>query len=418
MSFIFDDLLRSMFGGEKLQKLAAPVITCENDVVTMTGSGTIRYTTDLTTPNENSTVYTSPITILQDTTFKAYCSAPGMADSDVTTYLAVCSPDMEETYFYVEDASGQQNQFYIDGYANAPSVTVYYSTDKTRWYELGTTGETRIYTFIPANGKIFLRATANTWGSYSNQNYANHINCQYDYNVGGNVMSLIYGSNFIGQTELKAAYSFAQLFYNTTVTPNTKLKDISKLRLPATTLKNGCYEEMFYNCTAITSIPDNFLPSMVAMHYCYHFMFGNCTGLVNVQSNLLPATTIVSGCYYGMFQGCTSLKNAPSLPATDLDVYCYQQMFKGCTSLTQAPVLPAPTLVNKDFCYNSMFEGCSSLKNLTCLATTGISGGNYATTNWLKTVGSNGTFTKAANATDWNRGASGIPTSWTIVDAS
>ena len=91
------------------------------------------------------------------------------------------------------------------------------------------------------------------------------------------------------------------------------------------------------------------------------------TPVVNVSPNFLPAITLVDNCYDGMFQGCTSLVTAPELPSTTLPYYCYAYMFEGCTSLVNAPELPATTLV--DSCYQSMFEGCTSLNYIKMLAT-------------------------------------------------
>ena len=86
-------------------------------------------------------------------------------------------------------------------------------------------------------------------------------------------------------------------------------------------------------------------PTMAS--YCYQNMFYNCTALT--QAPALPATTLADGCYQEMFFGCTSLTRAPSLPATTLADYFYQEMFRGCNSLTQAPALPPTPLSN--YCY-------------------------------------------------------------------
>lgn len=70
-----------------------------------------------------------------------------------------------------------------------------------------------------------------------------------------------------------------------------------------------------------------------------------------------------------MFYNCTTLTSAENLvmPATTLTSTCYNLMFSGCTALTKSPVLPATTLTNG--CYNGMFNGCTSLTHITMLAT-------------------------------------------------
>ena len=117
--------------------------------------------------------------------------------------------------------------------------------------------------------------------------------------------------------------------------------------------------------------------------------------------------------YSNMIGECTSLVNAPALPATTLNDWCYSQMFSNCYSLKNAPDLPATTLVK--YCYQSMFSNCSSLNNIKCLATS--INANGATTGWVAGVPETGTFTKDPNAT-WSTGQDGIPTGWTVVDAS
>ena len=62
-------------------------------------------------------------------------------------------------------------------------------------------------------------------------------------------------------------------------------------------------------------------------------LFGSCTGLTSAENLILPATTLVVSCYTGMLAICTSLTTAPALPATTLADGCYVSMFEGCTNL-------------------------------------------------------------------------------------
>ena len=172
-----------------------------------------------------------------------------------------------------------------------------------------------------------------------------------EFDVQGNVMSLLYGDNYKGQTNLTGKnYAFRKLFYG-----NTKLKDVSKMSLPATTLSSNCYRATFSGCTNLISAPE--LPATTLTEYCYNNMFYNCTSLTKAPE--LPATTLAQWCYESMFYGCTSLTKAPELPATTLVNRCYGNMFYGCTSLVNAPELPAATLA--EYCYYNMFYGCTSL---------------------------------------------------------
>lgn len=129
--------------------------------------------------------------------------------------------------------------------------------------------------------------------------------------VQGNIMSLVYGDNFVGQTTISNRNQFKLLFEGATY-----LTDASNLIMPATTLANACYQSMFNGCTSLTSAPE--LPATTLSNRCYYNMFGGCTSLATAP--VLPATTLADTCYYIMFYGCTSLNYVKCL-ATDISAY-------------------------------------------------------------------------------------------------
>ena len=190
--------------------------------------------------------------------------------------------------------------------------------------------------------------------AHETSSYYNYFTSTGNFNVEGNIMSLIYGDDFIGQTTLDSSenkFIFHNIFYNC-----SKLISAENLILSATTLSGGCYQYMFSGCTSLTTAPE--LPATTLASNCYAFMFNGCRSLTTVPKSL-PATTLANGCYSSMFSGCTSLTTAPALLATTLAESCYHQMFYDCTALTTAPELPATTLAS--YCYNGMFYGCTSL---------------------------------------------------------
>ena len=216
-----------------------------------------------------------------------------------------------------------------------------------------------------------------------------------------------YGEMFYGCTSLKTAPElpattladrcYGEMFYGCTSLTTAP-------QLPATTLANYCYSSMFSYCTSLTTAPE--LPATTLAKYCYYNMFQGCTGLTEAPK--LPAKTLADECYYYMFYGCKNLTEAPQLPATTLANYCYDSMFAHCTSLTTAPELPATTLA--DYCYNYMFYGCSKLNKITMLATN--IDANDCLTYWVHNVASSGTFIK--NGINIPSGSDGIPNGWTV----
>ena len=134
--------------------------------------------------------------------------------------------------------------------------------------------------------------------------------------------------------------------------------------------------------------------------------------VISAENLVLPATTLKDYCYRALFSWCMTLTKAPELPATTLATGCYWYMFEQC-AITAAPVLNATTLVKE--CYGHMFEGCGLLNKITCLATNGFNATNCRA-DWVKNVAGDGAFVKAANATSWTTGTSGIPTGWIVCE--
>ena len=272
------------------------------------------------------------------------------------------------------------------------------------------------------------------------------------FDVQGNIMSLVYGDNFKGQTDLtgKALGSvFSELQVENAknlILPATTLEEscyydmfsnctslITAPVLPATTLANECYMGMFYHCTSLVTAPE--LPATTLANRCYSGMFDGCIALTTAPE--LLATTLTNRCYYYMFFGCTSLTTAPELPATTLAEHCYDSMFDNCTALTTAPVLPATTLADSCYyymfrsctslttapelpattlvsgCYGSMFKNCTNLNYIKAMFTT--TPGTSYTQDWVKNVSATGTFVKNS-AAQWNvSGDNGIPTLWEVI---
>ena len=281
---------------------------------------------------------------------------------------------------YVENlTSSGSTVTLIAAYSDATNIEC--STDNSTWTAMTASG-TNYTATVPANGKLYIRANATYWSTSSSISLSK-IYATREYNVGGNIMSLLYGSSFTG-TEMvfpdqTKTHIFAG-FFKETFGASGYLRSAEKLALPATTLAQNCYNKMFSVCTALTTAPT------------------------------LPATTLANQCYYGMFGSCTSLTTAPALPATTLADNCYSNMFSDCTSLTAAPALPATTLAQN--CYYGMFQRCTNLNSITVGATSWIT--SYAS-DWVDGVSATGTFTKPSG-TNIPTGTYGIPSGWTVVN--
>ena len=253
------------------------------------------------------------------------------------------SVDYSREYLTIEPLANGKLTYLM----RAASGNLYYSTDKQNWTS-SSSGSINL-----TNGQnVYLKGNLVPKIVTDSMAFGGTINIDSDsnFNISGNIMSLLYGDNFIGKTSLSD--------------------------------KNSAF----------------------------HALLQHNTYVVNAKNLVLPATILSKHCYSEMFWGCSSLKTAPKLPATTLAEYCYQSMFIGCSSLKTAPVLPAKTLVQ--YCYSNMFNNCTRLNYIKCLATN-ISA-RECTYYWTYQITGTGTFVKDSSMLSWTTGASGIPSGWTV----
>ena len=193
--------------------------------------------------------------------------------------------DYSKDYFTISALADGNLSFHRKGVGNFD-----YSLDEGEtWTSTNTSDLIR----VNSGQKLLLRST----------DPLGRISTDFDFDVSGNVMSLMYADEFKNATELRYEDGLISLL------SMSRVVNANNLILPTTTLTANCYQSMFSNCTSLVAAPE------------------------------LPATTLVDSCYVNMFNECTSLVNAPALPATTLADYCYTGMFNGCTSLKYIKML-------------------------------------------------------------------------------
>ena len=290
---------------------------------------------------------------------------------------------------------------------------------------------------------------------------AGRFQSQSQYNVMGNIMSVVFGDDFIGKDDLTGynnvfdnlfrdaninsaenlcmsattlansccnyMFGFSKIVKAPNILPATTLANncyycmfrgcgslTTTPALPATTLVESCYESMFWVCRSLKTAPE--LPATEMVRQCYGWMFYGCTNLTSAPT--LPATTLAYSCYCGMFANCTSLVITPELPATELANECYRGMFAGCSSLTTAPELPVTALAR--LCYYYMFAGCTSLTTAPELPATTLVGKCYeymfygcTNLNYIKAL-----FTTTPSTTYTTNWVDGVSSTGTFVKNS
>ncbi len=279
--------------------------------------------------------------------------------------------DYSKEYFTIE-FNGEIGTITV---ANAVS----WSEDKKTWIEIEADS-----TITPTSKRVYFKNIGSTWCS-SNPDVnvwsaiPAAISVSTSFKALGNVMSLLYGDDFIGKTEFpdKAEATFCGLFSG-----DTTITDASNLILPAKVLRNKSYARMFDACKALVYPPALSATTSITQHSCRL-----------------------------MFKGCSSLLTAPTFPATYVNAFGYAQMFYGCNKLTGIIELPATSLPTyADWQYGQMFAYTNitgiKLGLLTIEKTSYIA-------NWLEGVTTTGVIYKPKEAT-YDDSLLNLPSTWTV----
>jgi hypothetical protein len=300
-------------------------------------------------------------------------------DWDCTDYSA-----MYFTIHSLEDS----NDIYIKRNTQTGN-TEYYSVDSgTTWSTMPSGSGAKKITTLNSGDTMWIKCTTSKWATAYDKN--NTLYSTKNIKVYGNIMSLLYGDNFTGQTTV-GAFGLCGIFFGTsaTGTSNTKIVSAKNLVLPATTLNTSSYNGMFRGCTNLVDCP-----------------------------RLLPATTLYQDTYSSMFEGCTSLVEGPEIMATTIanngSTSCMQRMFcmnrgsKVTAAMTKGPVLRIvnPTTANNT--YQQLFCGNGNLTEVTILA----EGSNLSFANWLQNTASSGVIKKLSATTLANNSVNGKPSGW------
>ena len=100
--------------------------------------------------------------------------------------------------------------------------------------------------------------------------------------------------------------------------------------------------EIYGNVMSLLKGKDNLeSATTIEANNAFYGLFAGAEKLVNNTERLLvlPATTLMEGCYDNMFSGCKGIEKAPELPAPKLEKGCYQEMFYDCAKLNSVKCL-------------------------------------------------------------------------------
>ena len=176
---------------------------------------------------------------------------------------------------------------------------------------------------IKGNRTQYFNPATDQWGTPSNKPIFEANNKCY---ISGNIMSLLADEENLSESAFQGAFSKGK-----TAIEYIDIHPDDPLILPVTTLASQCYMQMFRNCTSLKRTPQ-FTVEGTAYRCCYN-MFRDCKNLEDVSGIELPAMTLSQDCYRELFRSCEKITTSPDLPALDLEPGCYQQMFSDCKKL-------------------------------------------------------------------------------------
>lgn len=219
-----------------------------------------------TTAPTNNVTSTSSLTSDNEFTLKA--------KNDLNTFPTLYKEikDYTEPFYLKNTTTSSKTARFKNVGSNVTAIDIYYSSDKINWTLAGQTSRSGITVSVPAGKKVYIKATTNQWADdSSNYNYI-----QWNYTVGGNIMSLLYGDSFADKFSFptNSYLNFYRLFG--TGSSNYSPVDVMNLLMPATTLTVGCYCCMFDNSRFEIS-PE--LPAHTLANDCYGDMFYRCSNL-------------------------------------------------------------------------------------------------------------------------------------------
>ena len=197
--------------------------------------------------------------------------------------------DYSQEYFTIKSLEDNNTITFTKYNQNSSYITtdkaIQYSKDLTTWNNISFVTDNSSQIVLNNGEKLYLKGTNSAYGEklyYNSYLTAANIQSSGNIDVMGNIMSLVYGDNFIENNTISTPATFAALFFD-----NNKLVNTKDLVLPTMSLTKDCYNAMFYGCTSLITAPE--LPATTLENYCYSSMFYGCTSLNYVKAMFTSA---------------------------------------------------------------------------------------------------------------------------------
>lgn len=206
-----------------------------------------------------------------------------------------------DTIYYNPPLPPDQLPLYIEAIDNIAVVftnACEYSRDNISWASLAKSASVK----AAPGEKIYYRATGLT--NINNDGIGAFRITTGNCNVGGNIMSMVYGADFEGKTQLTLDSHLAGMFAQ-----QSTIIDASKLILPATTLTSYCYASLFSRCTNLIKGPT--ISAITLVSNCLYYAFYGCTNLSYIKAlfKTTPGTSYTQNWLSGVAANGIFVKN-------------------------------------------------------------------------------------------------------------
>lgn len=154
---------------------------------------------------------------------------------------------------------------------------------------------------LDSGESILIKGNNDYYGSFQEGYSKNFFASTKNFEISGNILSLIFGDNYITQSLQSGDHTG----------PNS----------------TAPFYGLFKDCTHLTSAKNLIMPRIINSKYFASHMFSDCTSLTTAP--ILPAQTLMQYCYEYMFYNCANLQSITCL-ATDISAnYCIRNWVSG-----------------------------------------------------------------------------------------
>ena len=333
--------------------VTTPEIAYEGNTITITCNtedATVYYTIDGTVPTSESAVYTTPFTVSENCTVRAFAVKEGHVDSQ----MAILEIVLNVGGYAIFNSSTGTLTF---KYGPIPSGDNVFETENTEFSWNASWDCSKLRTVIFDSSYAEARPTSTACWFNGAQNLTEIRNLEYLNTVSVTDMSRMFqeckklSSIDVSHFDTGNVTGMYYMFHDC-----SSLTSLDVSHFDTSNVSNmNC---MFWGCSSLTSLDVSHFDTQNVKSM--NQMFYGCSNLTNLDVSHFNTSNVTN--MSSMFFGCSRLKTLDVSLFVTKNVTNMYYMFHGCSSLTSLDVSHFDTSNVSNM--NCMFWGCSSLTSL------------------------------------------------------